>query len=171
MLICGDPVLKRKAAPADPTDPELKTIVKDMFDTMYENRGVGLAAPQIGLSISLFVINHDWNRDEGKEKDGVEEVFINPKLLKAYGKDEGYEEGCLSVPEIHEKVQRKDTIDIEYTDLKGKKHTETGVTGLRARVFQHEYDHLHGILFIDRLSPVKKMFVKKELKRIIEEME
>jgi peptide deformylase len=171
ILICGDPVLKRKAAPADPSDPELKQIVQDMFETMYENRGVGLAAPQIGLSVSLFVINYEWNRDEGKEKKGVEEVFINPKIIKAYGKETGHEEGCLSVPEIHETVLRKDTIDIEYTDLECKKHTEIGVTGMRARVFQHEYDHLQGMLFIDRLSPVKKLFVRKELKRILEEME
>ncbi len=169
VITCGNPLLKKRVSPCDEQDPILKDLVADMFETMYENRGVGLAAPQIGFSISLFVINYEWSDDEKKPQKGVEEVFINPKILKSYGKYVEHEEGCLSVPEIREQVRRKDTIDIEYTSLEGERKLERSVTGMRARVIQHEYDHLQGILFIDRLPPSKKIFIQKELQRIFEE--
>lgn len=164
----GNPVLKKKAKdiPAERI-ADLTPLIEDMFETMYLNDGVGLAAPQVNESINLIVMNASWDKE--KKTKGDEEVFINLKILKAYGENCEREEGCLSVPEIHEKVKRKDTVDIEFFDRHGKKKTESGITGMRARVIQHETDHLLGILFVDRLSPTKKLFIRSELKEILKD--
>ena len=164
--IYGDPFLKKKAADIKHLS-EVQSLIDDMFETMYENKGVGLAAVQVGKGMNLFVINAAWEKEDRNK--GVEEVFINPVILKMHGKNCNMEEGCLSVPDLREDVRRKEMVDIEYTDRHGKKRSETGVCGMRARVIQHEFDHLHGILFVDRLPPTKKLFLKKELRRLAEE--
>jgi peptide deformylase len=162
----GHPLLKKKSSAVKHVS-EIQGLIDDMFETLYENKGVGLAAVQVGKPLDCFVINASWEKE--KNVKGDEEVFINPKILKLHGSTENLEEGCLSVPEIREKVKRKTLVDIEYTDRHGKRHTEVGVEGLRAHVIQHEVDHLNGILFVDRLPPTKKIFLKKELQKMIEE--
>lgn len=166
LCLYGDPILKKKPADVKSVSSIQKTI-DEMFETMYENKGVGLAAVQVGEPLNLFIINASSEKDENLKS--MEEVFINPKIIRLHGNNCDMDEGCLSVPEIRESVRRKSCVDIEYTDRHGKKRTELGVDGFRARVIQHEYDHLQGILFVDRLSPTKKLFIKKELRRLLEE--
>jgi peptide deformylase len=164
----GDPFLKKKAADIKEVSA-VQALIDDMFETMYENKGVGLAAVQVGKGINLFVINAAWEKEDKTSK-GIEEVFINPRITGLHGKNCEMEEGCLSVPEIRENVRRKEFVDIEYTDRHGKRRAETGIDGMRSRVIQHEFDHLHGILFVDRLPPAKRIFMKKELRRLAEEI-
>lgn len=166
LLYFGNPTLKKKSKEIRDTPP-LQVLIDDMFQTMYHFRGAGLAAVQVDRLIRLFIINVD--RDPETKTPGTEEVFINPKILNIYGRQEEYEEGCLCVPEIREKVKRKTVVDVEYLDRSGVKRSETGVTGLRARVIQHEYDHLDGMLFIERLSMTRRLLIKKELNRISRE--
>jgi len=166
ILLIGNPLLRKRSKEIKATE-DMAGLITDMFDTLYDARGIGLAAVQVGHPIRLFIINVDQDTENGVK--GTEEVFINPKLLKTYGKDVDIEEGCLCIPDIREKVRRKDTVDIEYTDHHGQRITETGVTGMRARALQHEYDHLDGLLFVDRLTPAKKLLLKKELEQIAED--
>jgi peptide deformylase len=170
----GDPVLRKKGEDITAEYPNLKQLIDDMFDTMYRAHGVGLAAPQIGLAIRLFVIdttpfseNDDLSKQEQEELDGFKKVFINAKILKEEGGLWAFNEGCLSIPGIHEDVVRHDKITIEYYDENFKKHTEE-FDGLRARVIQHEYDHIEGILFTDKISSLKKRLNEKKLKNIME---
>jgi peptide deformylase len=145
----------------------VQALIDDMFETMYEYHGIGLAAVQVGEPVNLFIINAA--QDPEKEIKGKEEVFMNPRILKRYGKEEEFEEGCLCLPGIRENVKRRPLIDVEYLDRAGKKMAETGVDGLRARVIQHEYDHLQGVLFVERLSPTRRLLLRRELKRVVEE--
>ncbi len=162
----GNPTLKKKASDVEDISA-IQALIDDMFETMYENKGVGLAAVQVGKALNLFVLNAA--ADDEKAPKSKEEIFINPKILKYYGNNCDIEEGCLSVPELREKVKRKAIIDIEYINRHGKKCQEIAVDGMRARIIQHETDHLNGILFVDRLSPTKKIFIKKELRNIMKE--
>ncbi len=143
-----------------------------MKETMYNASGVGLAAPQIGKSIRLFVIdatpfalNEELTSEEKEVLRNFNRVFINAKIISEEGEEWGFEEGCLSIPQIHEEVFRKKTITIEYFDENFEKHTET-LNGLPARIFQHEYDHIEGILFTDKLSSLRKRLLKKKLENI-----
>ncbi len=170
----GDPVLRKKGEDISAEYPNLKQLIEDMFDTMYRAHGVGLAAPQIGLSIRLFVVdttpfseNDDLSKQEKEEVDGFKKVFINAKILKEEGGLWAFNEGCLSIPGVHEDVIRHDKITIEYYDENFQKHTEE-YDGLRARVIQHEYDHIEGILFTDKISSLKKRLNEKKLKNIME---
>lgn len=171
----GDPVLKKEAEEIDENYEGLKELIDNMFETMYEANGVGLAAPQIGKSIRLFVIDASpFAEDEEEEGEpdekakGLEDfkkVFINPIIEEETGNEWGFKEGCLSIPNIREEVQRKEKIVITYFDENWDFHEEE-YEGYAARVIQHEYDHVDGVLFTDRLSPLKKRLLKKKLTNI-----
>ena len=179
IVAIGDQVLKTKAKPlaADLPAEELQKLIADMYETMYYANGVGLAAPQIGKAIRLFVIDSnpmvELDEDEkkalaakgGTPEAGVKRVFINPQMLSETGEPWGFEEGCLSIPGVRELVQRCPDIVIRYEDENRQVHEE-GFSGLTARVIQHEYDHLEGILFTDKLSTFKKQLLKGKLARI-----
>jgi peptide deformylase len=153
----GDPVLRRKAAPAAEGDPNLAALVADLFDVMYREKGVGLAAPQVGESTRVFVV--DVEDEEGRTK----RAFVNPVITKREGTMVG-EEGCLSIPGYREDVKRWAAIEIEAKDELGRPFT-LAAEGLLARALQHELDHLDGILFLDRLSPIKRKLLEARLKR------
>ncbi|MFC0345441.1 peptide deformylase [Epilithonimonas hispanica] len=167
----GDSVLRKKAHDIDKDYPELQTLIDNMFDTMNGANGIGLAAPQIGLDIRLFVVDvsplsedEDYE-DIADELKDFKKVFINAKILEESGEEWKFNEGCLSIPEVREDVKRKSTIKIEYYDRNFVKHTDT-FSDIRARVIQHEYDHIEGILFTDHLSALKKKIVKGKLQKI-----
>jgi peptide deformylase len=172
----GDPVLKARAKdiPQDLPADELRQIVQDMFETMYHAHGVGLAAPQVGKSIRLFVIDSEPMIDTEDEETGeplpdaekpVKRAFINPKMVSETGEEWGFEEGCLSIPGVREMVYRPETILIRYEDENRQLHEES-FSGMTARVIQHEYDHLEGVLFTDKISGFKKQLIKGKLTRI-----
>lgn len=166
----GDPVLKRKGDEISNDSPELQQLIDDMFETMYGASGVGLAAPQIGKSIRLFVVDGSpfADDDEDPMAKGMEDfkkVFINPIILEEEGNEWSFSEGCLSIPQIRENVHRQPKIKIEYYDREWKQHTET-FDGYKARIIQHEYDHIEGILFTDKLSPLRKKLLTKKLANI-----
>ncbi|MBW3129649.1 MULTISPECIES: peptide deformylase [Hymenobacter] len=173
----GDPVLKARARdlPADFSADELKQLVADMYDTMYYAHGVGLAAPQIGKSVRLFVIDSAPMVDEEDENgepvqleataQPVKRAFINPQIIHEEGEEWGFEEGCLSIPGVREMVYRQPVVTLRYEDENRQSHEET-FSGMTARVIQHEYDHLEGVLFTDKISSFKKQFIKGKLARI-----
>ena len=169
----GDPVLKKEAEEVDKDYPELNQLIADMFETMYHAKGVGLAAPQIGKSIRLFIVDGSpFADEEGEEPDpkavGIEQfkkVFINPIIEEEKGDKWAFQEGCLSIPKVRENVYRKETVTISYYDENWNFHEES-FDGYAARIIQHEYDHIEGILFTDRLSPLKKKLLSKRLTRI-----
>lgn len=164
----GDPILKRKGEEIDEDYPKLNELIDDMFETMYHAHGVGLAAPQVGLSIRLFVIDaspfaEDDEEDETLE--GFRKVFINPIMISETGDKWAFNEGCLSIPEVREDVSRHANIRLNYLDENFEEHEED-FTGLAARVIQHEYDHIEGKLFTEKLSPLKKALIKGKLEAI-----
>jgi peptide deformylase len=159
--IIGDQVLRKKAEEVKSLDNVLKEYIDKLIKTMYEKDGIGLAAPQTGRSLRIFVVDPYWTL-EGKEKNP--KVFINPKFISFEGEGEG-EEGCLSVPDIYEKVMRAKKVKIEAQDENFEKFT-LEAEGFFARVIQHEYDHLEGILFIDKIPKLRKIFLKKKLKEL-----
>ena len=168
----GDPVLKKVAAEISSDFPNLDTLIADMWETMYHAEGVGLAAPQIGKSISLFVIDgapfskdEDLTPAEQVQLTSFKKVFINAKILEEAGVVWSFTEGCLSIPDIREDVQRHEELTIRYQDEKFDWHTEK-FTGLAARIVQHEYDHIEGVLFTDKLSSLKKRLIKGKLDKI-----
>ncbi|MBA9079792.1 peptide deformylase [Rufibacter quisquiliarum] len=161
----GDAVLRTKATDIPQDYPELGKLIEDMFETMYHAHGVGLAAPQIGKSIRLFVIDSKPFMEEGEEEKGVKKAFINPVILEESGEEWGFDEGCLSIPGVREEVWRQERIKIKYYDLDGKEYIEE-YDDLTARVIQHEYDHIEGILFTDHLSALKKRLIKGKLTKI-----
>lgn len=168
----GDPVLKKKAIDISKEYPNLDVLLENMFETMYNALGVGLAAPQIGLSIRLFLVDttpfaedEELTKEEQETLNGFKRVFINAKIIKEEGSEWAFNEGCLSIPDIREDVFRKPKITIEYVDENFESHTEE-FSGLVARVIQHEYDHIEGILFTDKLSSLKKRLIKGKLANI-----
>ncbi|MFT3795791.1 peptide deformylase [Flavobacterium sp.] len=170
----GDPVLRKVCEPISQDYPHLKQIIADMYETMYNAYGVGLAAPQVGLGIRLFVIDtkpfgedDDLSSEEQTELKSFRKTFINAQMLKEEGEEWGFNEGCLSIPEVREDVYRHEKITIEYYDEDFNKHTDV-FDGLIARVIQHEYDHIEGILFTDKISTLKKQLIKKKLQNIME---
>ena len=172
ILAYGHPDLRKIAKDIQPDYPGLQKLIDDMFEAMYESNGVGLAAPQIGKSIRLFVIDaepfvelEEDISEEEKEKLKGQKVFINARIVEETGKEREFTEGCLSIPGINESVKRKEKIKITYVDRDFKPHTEE-IDGILARVIQHEYDHLDGILFTDRLSSFKKRLLKRKLENI-----
>lgn len=156
----GQPVLRKKADDIDFNDPELTKLISDMFDTMYDSNGIGLAAPQIGKSIRLFIV--DGSEIEDIQPEGFKEVFINPTILEEFGNEWEFEEGCLSIPDVRANVKRKGELKIHYWDANFQEHTKT-FDGMAARIIQHEYDHIEGILFTDRISPLKRSMLKRKM--------
>ncbi len=162
----GQKVLKKKAEEIDKEYPKLEDLIKNMWDTMYNASGVGLAAPQIGLGIRIFIIDTLQMEDEEKEeKSGFKKVFINAQMLEEEGDIWNYEEGCLSIPHIRGDVERNKKIKIKYLDENWEEHIEE-YEGINARVIQHEYDHIEGILFTEKLKPLKRKLIKKKLEKI-----
>ena len=170
----GDPVLQKAAEEIDKDYPELEQLIANMFETMYEASGVGLAAPQIGRSIRLFIVDGSpfAEKDDDEEEDpravdmeGFKKVFINPVIEEESGKEWGFAEGCLSIPKIREEVFRKEIIHISYYDENWNFHEDT-FDGYKARIIQHEYDHIEGVLFTDHLSVLKKRLLTKRLSNI-----
>ncbi|MEX1003503.1 MAG: peptide deformylase [Crocinitomicaceae bacterium] len=172
----GAPILKKEAQEIDQDFEDLDELIESMFETMYDANGVGLAAPQIDKSIRLFIVDAspfaEEELEEGEEPDpkaagleGFKKVFINPIIEEEKGEEWAFAEGCLSIPNIREDVLRKPSIKISYFDEKWKFH-EDEFEGYAARIIQHEYDHVDGILFTDHLSPLKKRLLKKKLTNI-----
>ncbi|PWL29448.1 MAG: peptide deformylase [Fluviicola sp. XM-24bin1] len=167
----GDPVLKKEAEEIEENYPKLDELIENMFETMYQASGVGLAAPQIGLSIRLFIVDgtsfaEDAEEDpKAKNMEDFKKVFINPIIEEETGEKWGFAEGCLSIPTIREEVFRKEEVTISYYDQNWKLHEET-FDGYKARIIQHEYDHVDGVLFTDHLSPLKKRLITKKLTNI-----
>jgi len=168
----GATVLKKKSENISEEYPNLSILIEDMWETMYASKGVGIAAPQIGLSVRIFVIDtkpfasdDELDPAEAKTLEFFKKVFINPQIIKEEGDSWSFNEGCLSIPEVREDVNRKEKITIQYRDEKFKLHTEI-LDGLAARVVQHEYDHIEGILFTDHLSSLKKRLIKNKLTSI-----
>jgi peptide deformylase len=165
VVLYGNPLLRKKAKPIDKDHEGLNEIIENMWETMYNSDGVGLAAPQAGLSIRLFVIDATAASDEEPELTDFKKVFINPEIVERAGEEWIMNEGCLSLPEIREDVKRPDRVRIKYLDENFQSHDEV-YTGYAARIIQHEYDHLEGILFIDYLTPLKKRLLKSKLRNI-----
>jgi peptide deformylase len=163
--IIGSSVLRKKAEEITRNYPDLDQLVKDMFETMYVSDGVGLAAPQIGKSVRLLVIDASPMAEEDPILKDFKKVFINAKITEREGDSEIMTEGCLSIPGIQEEVKRINKIRIEYYDENFNFYDEY-YEGFAARVIQHEYDHLDGILFVDRISPIRKQLIKSKLKDI-----
>ena len=172
ILAFGNPILRKKGKKITKDFPKLEEIIDNMFETMYSAFGIGLAAPQLGLSNCLFIV------DAASFKDDVEiseeernflstfkQVFINPKMLDESGDEWAFNEGCLSIPDIREDIFRKKNIKIEFYDEKFNKHIKE-FNGIAARIIQHEYDHINGILFTDKLSKLKKRLIKGKLENI-----
>lgn len=162
ITVYGDPVLRKKAKTIEKDHPKLDEIIENMWETMYYSDGVGLAAPQVGMSIRMFVIDASSGADEEPELEGFKKVFINPEIIETKGEEWTMNEGCLSLPEIREDVNRPDEVTIKYLDGNFEEHLET-YKGFAGRVIQHEYDHLEGIMFVDLLSPLRKRLLKGKL--------
>ena len=165
VTVYGDPLLRKKAKEIDEDYPNLKEVIENMWETMYYSDGVGLAAPQVGLPIRMFLVDASSGADEEPELIDFKKVFINPEIIETKGEEWVMNEGCLSLPEIREDVTRPDEVTIRWFDEKFEEHEET-FKGFAGRVIQHEYDHLEGILFIDYLSPLRKRLLKSKLLNI-----
>jgi peptide deformylase len=169
----GAQILRKQSQDITPDYPGLKTLIEDMWETMYASYGVGLAAPQINKDIRLFVIDSEqiFSNLEEDEKQvypdgpGVKKVFINARIVSSEGDEWPYNEGCLSIPKIREDVFRPETIRVEYLDEDFQPHTDT-FNGITARVIQHEYDHIEGKLFIDYLKPLRRKLLQGKLSDI-----
>lgn len=160
IVMYGDPVLRKRAKDIE-KGTDLKELVSDMFETMDAARGIGLAAPQIGKSVRLFVVDGTSLEDEPDLKD-FKKTFVNAVIIEEEGEPWGFEEGCLSIPNIREEIQRPEKLRIKYFDENWNAHEEE-FDGMKARIIQHEYDHIEGKLFIDYLSPLKKRMLKGKL--------
>lgn len=165
ITVYGDPVLRKMTTDIDPDYEGLVTLIDDMFETMYNAEGVGLAGPQIGLTKRVFVVDLSPLGEEEPLLKDFKKAFINALITEKSGDEELMEEGCLSIPGIHEKVYRKNHIRIKYFDENWIEHDEE-YTGYPARVLQHEYDHLDGVMFVDHCTPLKKRLLKGKLNDI-----
>ena len=168
----GDPVLKKRASEISKDTPKLEETISNMYESMYGAHGVGLAAPQVGLSIRLFLVDtspfaddDEYSVEEQEKLKRFKRTFINAKIIEETGEEWAFNEGCLSIPNVREEVLRQPVIKVEYQDENFKSHTET-FDGLIARVIQHEYDHIEGILFTDKVSSLKKRLLKGKLANI-----
>ncbi len=162
----GDPVLRKVARNIEKQETfNLQALIADMFETMNHASGIGLAAPQIGMDIRLFVVDGTGIEDSAEDMTNFKKVFINAQILHEEGEKWALEEGCLSIPSIRENVNRHDVLRIRYVDENWNEFEET-YSGMKARIIQHEYDHIQGVLFIDYLSPLKKRLLKGRLTNI-----
>ena len=166
VYVYGSPVLRKVSTEITSDYPNLKELIESMFETMDGSEGVGLAAPQIGLSIRLFVIDTALFGEDHPEVKGFKKVFINPKIIERSEVQNIYNEGCLSIPSLREDVERPESDTIKYFDENFVEHEEF-YDGIIARVIQHEYDHLEGILFTDRVSPIRRQLLKSKLNAIV----
>jgi peptide deformylase len=168
IVVYGNPILRKISENITPNYPNVKELIDNMFETMYRAEGVGLAAPQVGLNIRLFVVDtspmHDENEPEPKTV-GIKKAFINAKILEYWGEEWAFNEGCLSLPEIREDVYRPSEIKIEYDDENFVHHIDS-FSGNEARVIQHEYDHIDGKLFVDKVNPLRRRFLGGKLRSI-----
>ena len=165
IIAYGHDALREMSKPIKEDYPDLAELIENMYETMYNAHGVGLAAPQVGINIRLFIVDGTpMEEDDPKLKD-FKKVFINPQIIEEEGKRWNYEEGCLSIPDIREQVSRKEEIRLQYVDENFIEHTET-FDGMRARIIQHEYDHLEGVLFTDHISPLRRKLLKARLGKI-----
>ena len=172
IIAYGDPVLRKVTIDIDKS-VDVKQLSEDMFETMYNAKGVGLAGPQVGINLRIFVVDgrpfNEGEDMEERDKDpsliDFKQVFINADILDEKGKEWAFEEGCLSIPDIREDVYRPEFVTINFFDENWVEHTKT-YEGLAARIIQHEYDHIDGILFTDHLNPVKKRMLKNKLAKI-----
>ena len=158
----GHPTLRKPTMEIGPDYPELKELVADMFETMHSSDGVGLAAPQVNRSIRLFIVDAAHYADEQPDLKDFRRVFINARIVEESGEEWEFNEGCLSIPQIREDVSRMPRIRIQYYDEDFNFHDEV-FEGIGARIVQHEYDHVEGILFVDRINPLRKVLLKKKL--------
>ena len=163
IVVYGDPVLKKRAREIEKGELDVAELSQDLFDTMHAAKGIGLAAPQIGKGLRMFVV--DGSPLEEEEMEDFTKVFINPTMDKENGDEWSFEEGCLSIPEIREEIARKPKIRITYFDENWDKHQDK-FDGMQARIIQHEYDHLEGVLFTDYLSAFKKRVLRNRLLNI-----
>lgn len=166
IYVYGQPVLRKEAEDINPDYPNLKELIENMFETMDNAEGVGLAAPQVGLPIRVVVVNLDVLSEDLPEYKGFRKAYINPHILEVGGEMVSMDEGCLSLPGIHESVKRGDKIRVKYLDENLAEHDEV-VEGYLARVMQHEFDHLDGKMFIDHLSPLRKQMIKGKLNALL----
>jgi peptide deformylase len=165
IVVYGSPML-RKVSKEIPRDySELKKLVEDMFETMYVSDGVGLAGPQIGKNLRIFVIDGTPMAEDEPGLDGFKKAFINPRILEREGEPWTFTEGCLSLPNIREDVERPEKVRIRYYDEDFNEYDET-FEGIKARIIQHEYDHLDGILFVDKIAPLRKKMIRSKLNDI-----
>lgn len=165
IYLYGQPVLRKEAQEVPADYPELKELVNNMFDTLTVAEGCGLAAPQVGLSLRLFVVDGTELKEEYPECANFKQAFVNPVVLEESEEEISYSEGCLSLPGISENVVRPKKVRVRYSDLDGKEHEEW-LEGFCSRIFQHEYDHIEGNVFTDRISPIRRQFVKGKLMNI-----
>ncbi len=161
----GHPTLRRIAAPIEPGHPGLNELIDNMFETMYYSEGVGLAAPQVNQSIRLFIVDASPYTDTRPELEGFKKVFINPYIVEETGDEWTFNEGCLSLPDIREDISRKPRIRLKYQDRDFNSYDEY-YEGVAARIIQHEYDHLEATLLVDRISPLRKILLKRKLNDI-----
>ena len=166
IYIYGQPVLRKVTKDIPPDYPDLKTLLDNMFETMYKAEGVGLAAPQIGLEDRILVVDLSPYAKDDQSLKNFKKVFINAHIVERDGEEANVEEGCLSVPKIHEKVPRKNRIRIQYLDENFHPHDDI-YEGTKARVIQHEYDHLEGVLFVDYLSGIRKQMIRSKLNKML----
>ena len=165
VYVYGMSVLRKRAREIDEDYENLDTLISDMFETMYASEGVGLAAPQVGKSIRLFIVDASPMAEDDPSLEGFKRVFINPVILDEHGEKWNFSEGCLSIPLIREEVTRQTNVRIEYYDENWELHEEE-FDGIKARIIQHEYDHLEGRLFVDRVSPLRRKLLNGRLKAI-----
>jgi len=165
IVIYGTPLLRKKSEDITPDYEGLEKLIEDMFETMYSSDGIGLAAPQIGKNIRLFVIDANVMAEDDPELKGFKRVFINAQIVEESGEEWPYNEGCLSLPTIREDVKRKAKIKIKYVNEKFEE-CEEELDGIKARIVQHEYDHLEGVLFVDHLSAIRKKMIRRRLDNI-----
>jgi len=165
IMIYGSPVLRKVAENIDKNYPGLNEFIADMWETMYHSDGLGLAAPQVGKSVRLFVIDGEPLEEESPELKNFKKVFINPKIIESSNETITQNEGCLSIPNLREEIMRPIKIRIDYYD-ENFNHFDEWHEGAAARVIQHEYDHLEGVLFTDKVSPIKKRLLKGKLTAI-----
>ncbi len=162
VTIIGHPTLRKRAEEVDQNYPELEKIIDNMFETMYDSDGVGLAAPQVNKSIRLIIIDGEPMAEDDPNLKDFKKVLINPEIIEEWGEPKLFNEGCLSIPGIREDVSRPGEIKLKYFDREFNPKEET-YNGTQARIIQHEYDHLEGILFTDRISPLRKKILKSKL--------
>jgi len=166
IYLYGQPILRKRTKDIAPDYPGLKTLLDNMFETMYKADGVGLAAPQIGLEDRILIIDLSPSAKDDPTLKDFKKIFINAHIIERDGEEVDVEEGCLSVPGVHEKVPRKNRIRIRYVDENFHPHDDV-YEGFKARVIQHEYDHLEGVVFVDYVSGIRKQMIRSKLNKML----